>query len=47
MTVNDLRFMEKRKNTKFPKLTKGGLAVYTRKRIVKRLKNKLHDGDNL
>ena len=46
MTVNDLRFMEKRKNTNFPKLSSGALVVYYQKNIVKRLKNKLHDGEN-
>ena len=46
MTVNDLRFMEKRKNTNFPKLTKGALVVLNQKNIVTRLKNKLHDGEN-
>ena len=48
MTVNDLRFVEKRKNTNFPKLTKGALVVlYQRKRIVKRLKDQLYDSENL
>ena len=46
MTVNDLRFMEKRKNTNFPKLTEGALVVLYQKNIVKRLNNKLHDGEN-
>ena len=31
MTVNDLRFMEKRKNTNFPKLIKGPLMVLYQK----------------
>ena len=43
MTVNDLRFMEKRKNTNFPKLTKGALAVLYQKKDSEKLKNKLHD----
>ena len=46
VTVNDLRFMEKRKNTNFPKLTKGALVVLYQKNLVKRLNNKLHDGEN-
>ena len=32
MTVNELRFMEKRKNTNFPKLTKGPLVVLYQKK---------------
>ena len=32
MTVNDLRFMEKRKNTNFSKLTKGPLVVLYQKK---------------
>ena len=32
MTVNDLRFMEKRKNTNFPKLTKGALVILYQKK---------------
>ena len=47
MTVNVLQFMEKRKNTDSPKLTKGALVVLYQKNIVKRLNNKLQDGENL
>ena len=32
VTVNDLRFMEKRKNTNFPKLTKGPLVILYQKK---------------
>ena len=32
MTVNDLRFMEKRKNINFPKRTKGALVVLSQKK---------------
>ena len=40
VSVNDLQFMKKRKNTNFPKLTKGPWRLYTRKRMAKRLKTK-------
>ena len=37
MTVNDLQFMEKRKNTNFPKLTEGALVVSYPKKDSKKV----------